>query len=91
MCRRFLLLVVSCIIPLGCSQKLPLEVDKDGGFRLKEISLTEALKRQPELGRSGQRVFLGFAKTNFLEDSTVPKKEVKKYPEIKAKKPLYAR
>ncbi len=34
-------------------------------------------------------MFLGFAKTNFLEDSTVPKKEVKKYPQIKAKKPLY--
>ena len=34
-------------------------------------------------------VNLGFKKTNFLEDSTIPKKEVKKYPEIKAKKPLY--
>ena len=89
MCRRFILLVACCTIPIGCSQKIPLEVDKDGGFRLKEISLTEALKRQPELGQCGQRVNLGFKKTNFLEDSTVPKKEVKKYPDIKAKKPLY--
>jgi hypothetical protein len=92
MFRRFIVSIASCVLLLGCSKglpQLPLAVDKDGAFQLKEISLTEALKRQPELGNCGQRMYLGFAKTNFLEDSTVPKKEVKKYPQIKAKKPLY--
>jgi hypothetical protein len=92
MFRRFIVSIASCVLLLGCSKELPqlpLAVDKDGAFQLKEISLTEALKRQPELGHCGQRTYLGFAKTNFLEDSTVPKKEVKKYPQIKTKKPLY--
>jgi len=58
-------------------------------FDLKELSLGEAIQREPELAYSGQRVYLGLAKTEFTEDSTRPEKEVKKYPALKASKPLY--
>ncbi|MGA2797355.1 MAG: hypothetical protein ABSE63_07255 [Thermoguttaceae bacterium] len=51
--------------------------------------MSEALQICPELGFYGQRVILGFKKTNFLEDSTTPKKVVKKYPTLKGTKPLY--
>ena len=49
-------------------------------FDLKELSLCEAIRRESQLAYSGQRVYLGFEKTEFTEDSTKPEKEVKKYP-----------
>jgi hypothetical protein len=59
-------------------------------FDLKELSLSEAIRQEPQLAYSGQRVYLGFEKTEFTEDSTQPEKEVKKYPALKtASKPLY--
>ena len=77
MFRRFIVSIASCTLLLGCSQKLPLEVDKDGGFQLKEISLSEALKTGADVGYAGQFVRLSFQKTAYAEDSTIPKKEVK--------------
>jgi len=82
-------LIASCLILLGCSQKLPLEVDKEGGFQLIEISLTEAVKRQPKLAFCGQTKNLPFEKIWYGEDSTIPNKEVKKYPQFKGLKQLY--
>jgi hypothetical protein len=59
-------------------------------FDLKELSLSEAIRQESQLAYSGQRVYLGFEKTDFTEDSTKPEKEVKKYPALKAaSKPLY--
>jgi hypothetical protein len=63
--------------------------DRDGGYPLKEISLSEAIERGADLAYCGQRVYLGFQKHPYLEDATVPKKEVKKYPVLKGSKPLY--
>ncbi len=62
---------------------MPLEVDNDGGFRLKEISLAEAIERQPELNNCGGRAGLK-EKTEYLED-----KATVKYPQFKGPEPLY--
>lgn len=85
MCRRLFVLIASCTILLGCShlQELPLEVDKDGGFRLREISLTEAIERQPDLNNCGGCESLTI-KTEYLDDSTAAK-----YPQFKGAEPLY--
>ncbi len=82
-------MILLCPVVVGCGKERPANIDQGGEFPLKEVSLTEALKICPELGYSGQRVTLGFNKTDFREDSTVPKKEVKKYPPLLGPKPLY--
>jgi len=84
--RQLVFLILFCTILVGCSQKLPqlpLEVDKDGGFRLKEISLAEAIQRQPDLDNCGGRAGLK-VKTEYLEDSATVK-----YPRFKGPEPLY--
>lgn len=50
MYRKFMVLIAICTFLLGCSRQLPplpLGVDNDGGFRLKEISLAEASRHNP--------------------------------------------
>jgi hypothetical protein len=89
MYRRFIVLIACWTLLLGCSQKIPVKVDKDGGFQLKEISLIEAGKNPRDNHICGQYVFLGFKESANVEDATVPKKAVKKYPELKGPKPLY--
>jgi hypothetical protein len=89
MSRQFIVLLASCVILAGCRRELPLSVDKDGGFHLKEISLTEAIERQPQLASCGQRAPLAFKKTWYADDSTIQNKEVKKYPRLLGSKPLY--
>lgn len=87
MCRQLIVLIVCCTILLGCSQKLPqlpLEVDKDGGFRLKEISLAEALERQPGLENCGGLSGHMMEKPEYLEDAAMVK-----YPRFKGSRPLY--
>jgi hypothetical protein len=86
MFRRFIVLIASCTFLLGCSKELPqlpLKVDKDGGFRLKEISLKEAIQRQPNIGYCGASAGLK-EKIESLEDSATVK-----YPRFKGSKPLY--
>ncbi len=86
MFRRFIVLIASCTLLLGCSKELPqlpLQLDNDGGFRLKEISLAEAIERQPELNNCGGRAGLK-EKTEYLEDSASVK-----YPQFKGPEPLY--
>ena len=83
MVRRFIVLVASCLMLLGCKQELTLKVDKDGGFCLKEISLTEAIQRQPQLDNCGGRAGL-VENTEDLDDPATVK-----YPQFKEPKPLY--
>ena len=83
---RLITLIASCTLLLGCSKELPqlpMEIDKDGGFRLKEISLTEAIERQPHLNNCGGREYI-VEKPEYLDDSTAVK-----YPQFKGSKPLY--
>jgi hypothetical protein len=97
--RRFIFLIVACMGLAGCvrepiqkasEERKPIpKADEEGAFPLKEIPLTEAIERCGELAYCGQRVYLGFSKTDYWEDSTIPNKEVKKYPDLKAAKPLY--
>ncbi len=90
--RRFIVLIAICMLLFGCSKQLPqlpLDVDNDGGFRLTEISVSEAVQRQPQLAYCGSRELLGFTKTEYWNDCTIPKKEVKRYPQFKGSKPLY--
>ena len=89
MYRLLLLLLAGGLIICGCSQKPVVQEDQGGGFPLKEISLTEAIQRDANLAYCGQRVYLGFKKTPYVEDATAPKKEVKRYPVLKGSKPLY--
>jgi len=83
MCRRLVFLIVFCTTLSGCSQELPLEVDNDEGFHLKEISLTEAIERQPRLNNCGGRAGL-VEKTAYLEDAAKVK-----YPQFKGSEPLF--
>ncbi|MGD0382014.1 MAG: hypothetical protein ABSA77_00740 [Thermoguttaceae bacterium] len=86
MYRKFIVLIAICTFLSGCSKQLPplpLEVDRDGGFRLKEISVAEAIQRQPEFNNCGARAGLK-EKTEYLEDSTAAK-----YPRFKGPEPLY--
>ena len=86
MFRRFIVLIASCTLLLGCSKELPqlpLQLDNDGGFRLKEISVAEAIQRQPEFNNCGGRAGLK-EKTEYLEDSATVK-----YPRFKGPEPLY--
>ncbi|MGD0382013.1 MAG: hypothetical protein ABSA77_00735 [Thermoguttaceae bacterium] len=87
MFRRFIVLIASCTLLLGCSKELPqlpLEVDKDGGFRLKEISLTEAIERQPGLENCG-----GFSERMEKEPGQLENAAAVKYPQFKGSRPLY--
>ena len=98
MLRRFILVIACCTLLFGCSKQSPplsLDVDKDGGFRLNEISVSEAIQRQPQLAYCGSREYLGFSKTEYWDDATIPKKAVKRYPQLRysqlkgSKTPLY--
>jgi hypothetical protein len=89
MLRPVILFILLCPIAVGCREKQPPKLDEGAEFPLKEVSLSQALKSCPELGYCGQRVILGLNNTDFREDSTVPKKEVKKYPSLLGPKPLY--
>jgi hypothetical protein len=86
MFRRFIFLIASCMLLLGCSKEmppLPVEVDNDGGFRLKDISLAEAIERQPRLDNCGGREYI-VERREYLDDTTAVK-----YPQFKGSKPLY--
>jgi hypothetical protein len=73
----------------GTLQAAPEIKSGQTAFDLKELSLGEAIRSESQLAYSGQRVYLGLVKTEFTDDSTLPEKAVKKYPAIKASKPLY--
>jgi len=82
--RRLVFLIVFCTILSGCSQESPLKVDNDEGFHLKEISLTEAIERQPELNNCGGMSDHMVEKAEYLQNSATVK-----YPLFKGAKPLY--
>jgi len=76
MFRRFIVLIASCTLLIGCSKELPqlpLKVDNDGGFRLKEISLTEAIQRQPGLENCGGMSEDLVDNPEYLEDAAMDK------------------
>ncbi|MGA2797354.1 MAG: hypothetical protein ABSE63_07250 [Thermoguttaceae bacterium] len=88
MFRRLIVLIGFCPILLGCSKELPqlpLVVDKDDGFRLKEISLTEAIERQPGLENCG-----GFSEDLVDNPKYLDGAAKVKYPRFKGSRPLYA-
>ena len=88
MFRRFIVLMASCRLVLGCSKELPqlpLEMDKDGGFRMKEISLTEAIERQPGLENCG-----GFSEDLVDNPKYLDGAAKVKYPRFKGSRPLFA-
>lgn len=74
-----------------CADDQPTADDSGPGktFKLKTLPLAEAISQQSELAYSGQRIYLGFTKTEYYADSTQPKAEVKKYPKLHSAKPLY--
>ncbi len=88
MFRRFIVLIACCTLLLGCSKQLhplTLDVDQDGGFRLKEISLTEAIERQPELENCGGMSEDLVDNPEYLDGAAKVK-----YPRFKGSRPLYA-
>jgi hypothetical protein len=89
MCRQYVVLIAFCLILAGCKKELHHSVADDKEYSLQEISLNEAAKSAVYSRIFGQYVFLGFKESSNIEDATIPKKAVKKYPELKGPKPLY--